>query len=98
VQYVQDLIAANGNQSFTLESFPTQPHDMHSSDPATYVTAITGWMARLGLGSALTPNKTQVAAAEAKVSAAATSPPSCPTTTSKCSTVAGSASAVARLV
>ena len=76
-QYVKDLITANGNQTFTLKSFPKQPHDMHSADPTTYVTTITQWMADLGFGPALTPNKTQVAAAQAKVSAAASTPLDC---------------------
>ncbi|KAH8884340.1 alpha/beta-hydrolase [Thozetella sp. PMI_491] len=68
-QYVQNLIAANGNQSFTLMQFPTQPHAMHSADPATYVDAITHWMADLGLGTALSPTQAQVNASVAQAAA-----------------------------
>lgn len=77
VGYVQDLIAANGNESFTLEQFPKQPHDMHNSDPATYVTTITKWIASIGMGEALAPNSTQVSSISAKISAASTAPPTC---------------------
>ena len=91
--YVQDLIAANGNQSFTLKNFPLQPHAMHSSDPATYVSAITTWMAALNIGSPVVPSPAQVAAASAKVAAASTAPPSCtatsvPSSTSTCRSAA----------
>ncbi|EOO01328.1 putative hydrolase protein [Phaeoacremonium minimum UCRPA7] len=80
VSYAQGLITTNGNQSFTLKNFPLASHDMHNSDPATYVSAITTWMASLGIGSAVIPGPVKVASASAQVSAASTAPPSCTST------------------
>ncbi|KAH8649915.1 hydrolase [Xylariales sp. PMI_506] len=54
VRQVQRLVEGTGN-SFTLRSFPEQPHSMHGNDPALFVTTITEWIAGLGLGPALHP-------------------------------------------
>lgn len=93
VNYVQGLITANGNQSFTLKNFPLASHDMHNSDPGTYVSAITTWMANLGIGSVVIPGPVKLAAASASVSAAS---PTCtstsvPSSTSTCRSAASRA-------
>ena len=92
--YVQDLIAANGNGSFTLQNFPTASHNLHGTQPAVYVEAITGWMAtNLTIGAmALNPSSDDVSSASASVVAASTAPPSCGTATAAAvSTTSGSA-------
>ncbi|CAK7245114.1 MAG: hypothetical protein STHCBS139747_006683 [Sporothrix thermara] len=83
VGYVQDLIHANGNGSFTLLNFPTASHNLHGTQPAVYVEAITGWMAtNLTIGAvALSPSSDDVKSASASVAAASTAPPSCGTAT-----------------
>ncbi|CAK7219894.1 hypothetical protein SCUCBS95973_003975 [Sporothrix curviconia] len=83
VGYVQDLIAANGNGSFTLQDFPTASHNLHGTQPAVYVEAITSWMStNLTIGAvALNPSTDDVSSASASVAAASTAPPSCGTAT-----------------
>ncbi|KAL2201660.1 hydrolase [Sarocladium strictum] len=49
VAHVKRLVEGTGN-SFTLLSFPRHAHSMHGTDPGTYVTTITKWMAEKGLG------------------------------------------------
>ncbi|KAH8895625.1 alpha/beta-hydrolase [Thozetella sp. PMI_491] len=71
-QYVQDLITNNGNNSFTMLSFPLASHDMHSTDPGTYVTSITTWMASKGFGSILVLSPAQVTSAKAKANTTCT--------------------------
>ena len=54
VKHVRHLVEGTGN-SFTYLSFPGQPHSMHGADPATYVKAVTGWLADMALGDAINP-------------------------------------------
>ncbi|KAH8660359.1 Alpha/Beta hydrolase protein [Xylariales sp. PMI_506] len=61
VQQVRRLVESTGN-TFTYRSFPEQPHEMHDADPATYVTAVTEWLATLSLGAAVRPTPEQLLA------------------------------------
>lgn len=95
VGYVQDLIAANGNGSFTLQNFPTASHNLHGTQPAVYVEAITSWMAsNLTIGAvALNPSTDNVSSASSSVAAASTAPPSCSTGNAAASSAAASTTA-----
>ena len=48
VRVAGDLVRRAG-QSFEVRSFPDVPHSMHTHDPESYVDAVLGWCAGLGL-------------------------------------------------
>ncbi|KAK0391572.1 hypothetical protein NLU13_1072 [Sarocladium strictum] len=54
VAHAKRLVEGTGN-SFTVLSFPKHQHSMHGTDPVTYVTTITNWLAEKGFGPRVTP-------------------------------------------
>ncbi len=97
VDYAADVLAANGNPSFTLLPFPNASHNLHGTQPAVYARAITSWMAaNLTVGAvAVNPSDDDVKAASASVASGATAAPSsCPPVTVVPTTATATAGAV----
>jgi pimeloyl-ACP methyl ester carboxylesterase len=66
VAHAKRLVEATGN-SFTVLSFPKHQHSMHGTDPVTYVTTITRWMAEHNFGPEVTPQKDDVGKGEHQI-------------------------------